>query len=125
MERSFRVRVPGLQLLAPAILVAILSGGCDRTGATRTALKDRDSQWSASLAALRSRQTETVARLAQVPSAPPSGGDARGWEAQRRRVEASVAGVATTLADVESRRKQSVAEVEASLAQGRAAGQAE
>jgi len=97
----------------------VLAGACQRTAATRAALKAQESEWSTRISALRDRQVEAAARLSRIPSRAGDGDDG-GWEAQRRRVESYVEGTKLTLSDVDVRRKESVAEVEAALEKGRA-----
>jgi hypothetical protein len=96
------------------VLLTGVALGCDRTEAARAALKERDADWASRLGQLRTRQAELAARRPD-PGHQPA--DIR-TQARLLRAQASIEGIRQTLADLDSRRRESVTTVESALAAG-------
>jgi hypothetical protein len=105
-----------------ALLLVLLVVACEGSAPTRALLKSRDAEWSSRLASLRDRQVNVAARFGHLAAGAFTGDEVR-RTAGRRAVEASVEGHRLTIADLETRRQQSVGEVEAALRHGRQEGE--
>jgi hypothetical protein len=104
------------------VFVISLSSGCDKSGQIRSELQSHQAEWSSRLAAMRGREVTLEGRFAALP-APSGGKDADVQQAQRRRLEASIAGSRQTLADIQLHVEESAREVEAAIGHGETEGQ--
>lgn len=103
-----------------ALLSALIfGGGCDRTERLRTELDVARSEWIHRLDALRARQGEQEAHLRTLP---PAVGDIVA-QAQRRRLEAEIAGSRQTGFDAHTYVDDTVRDVEAAITRGESEGQ--
>jgi hypothetical protein len=110
-----------LSWAALGILIA-LAGGCDKSEQIRSALEEHRAEWAGRLATLHGREVTLEGRFAALP-APGGKEDANVQRAQRRRLEASIAGTRQTLADIELHVDESAREVEAAIGRGETEGQ--
>jgi hypothetical protein len=98
--------------------VWVTASGCDRTERLRTELDVARSEWMHRLASVRAQQVEQAARFQQLPAAQ---GDIPA-QAQRRRLEAQIAGSRQTGFDTQTHIDDTVREVEAAITRGETEG---
>ena len=98
-----------------------LAGACDKSDELRSTLETRRSAWVQRVSALQSRASNLEQRLKAQP--PPAGNAPVAEQAQRRRLEAAVAGSRQTLFDMQTHITESVRDVETAIGQDRVQGE--
>lgn len=104
------------------VFVLTCSASCDRSQQMRSTLSAQKSDWSRQLSVLQQRGVELEVRLRSLPSIG-AGEDGAVEQAQRRRLEASIAGSRQSLTDVDHYVAQSAGEVEAAISRNEAEGE--
>ena len=97
--------------------VIALAGACDKSDDLRSALESHRTNWVQRVSALQDRASGLEQRL---KAQPPGGNATIAAQAERRRLEASIAGSRQTLFDMQTHVTDSVREVETALRQGSA-----
>jgi hypothetical protein len=120
MRRHLRCETGRLDLgLWAGVLGALLATGCDRGEETRAALLAEDAVWSGRLVTLRARQADIAARYGQRRAPEPARATpavgAFAAQARLLQAQALVEGSRQTLANLDTRRREIVGEVEAAL----------
>jgi hypothetical protein len=99
----------------------VLAGACDKSDQLRSALEIDQAGWNQQIAALKGRANDLDQRFKALPPEPKDAPIA--VTAQRRRVEAAVAGARQSLFDLERAVSDGVRDVEDAIARGESEGE--